>query len=94
MQTPLPTSASPEHPPPAHLRSPGREQEAPMPSQWVLGMVCGIPWPVCGGAVCILGTGTAFAGWGPLGQGFWLSGPPMPHSLTSLGEYHGAECLC
>ena len=34
------------------------------------------------------GTGTAFAGWGPLGQGFWLSGTSnAPHSLTSLGGY-------
>ena len=34
------------------------------------------------------GTRTAFAGWGPLGQGFWLSGTSnAPHSLTSLGGY-------
>ena len=34
------------------------------------------------------GTRTAFAGWGPLGQVFWLSGTSnAPHSLTSLGGY-------
>ena len=34
------------------------------------------------------GTGTAFAGWGPLGQQFWVSGTSnAPHSLTSLGGY-------
>ena len=33
------------------------------------------------------GTRTAFAAWGPLGQGFWLSGTSnAPHSLTGLGE--------
>ena len=34
------------------------------------------------------GTKTSFAAWGPLGQGFWLSGTSnAPHSLTSLGGY-------
>ena len=34
------------------------------------------------------GTGTAFAGWGRLGQRFWLSRTSnVPHSLTSLGGY-------
>ena len=33
------------------------------------------------------GTRTEFAAWGPLGQGFWLSGTSnAPHSLTGLGE--------
>ena len=44
------------------------------------------------------GTGTAFAGWGPLGQGFWLSGPPMLPTLSlvwvsTMGQrvYAGSE---
>ena len=44
-------------------------------------------WPICGGHLRS-GTRTAFAGWGPLGQVFWLSGTSnSPHSLTGLGGY-------
>lgn len=87
-QTPLPTSVSCRNIPHPHILGLlDIEQEAPMPSQWVLGMVDSVACLWWG--ICILGLGLHLLAGVLLGQGVLAQDSNAPHSLTSLGEYHG-----